>query len=707
MKKLIFTSALIVALISLSAGLAFSQDAEQLFQQGIMKEEGEGLLREAIELYKSVADNNQADRTLRAKALYQMGNCYEKLGQQDARGVYEKLVANYSDQPELVANAKRKLSKLNVDQELSGQSGIVIRQEANQEVDKEVSINSYSPDGRYASYTDWYSVEIGVIELKSGKKWEITKDGNYGSHYPAYSIWSPDSKRIVYDWLVQYPEKDKFYYNYELHIVDKDGTNDRIVIKNGNKSLWAADWSKDGSSLLCVESESNGSDSCKLTLVSVNDGSKKIIADIGNVRNINANFTDDGNYIVFRARAEKNSENYDLFIVSKNGGAVRPLVTNKEDDGAPFRIPGANQFVYFSNHSGTKDMWAITVKDGKLQGEPRILKNDFDQTCSMVGTNNSGTLFYSSSRLNPEFYRARLDFNTNEVKAEPVSIKRNSARKILKVVWSPSFNYLVGLIQTPPNSETPLVPLKFVIQNDLTGAENEISPDLSSYPLVWWVEPQWAPDEKSILIKGEKKEAVRGLYQIDVNTGNVSNYKAPMDHMAWEWRWLQFSPDGAIQYFVSQDGFGPKQKVISRTVKSGEEKVLTEFDYWVGKVLLSTDGKTLVVQCGDSLWVLPSDGSMEKKKIESFEKLKGNPIGWSTDSNAIYVAKDDAQKGLSLWELPLGEGTPKELFSPEKLKLFKRADGLKISHVGNEVYLTMQNGGRITEYWAVENIVQK
>jgi hypothetical protein len=707
MKALIIKTVCTFALVVFVTGNCWSQSPEQLFQKGIMKEEGEGSLREAIDLYKSVVDNTNADRTLRAKALYQMGNCYEKLGQQEAREVYEKLVADYSDQPELVANAKRKLSKLNVDPELSDNSGIVIRQERNQGVDKEVDINSYSPDGRYAGYTDWYSVEIGVLDLKSGEKWEVTKDGNWGSHFPNYSIWSPDSKRIVYDWNIQDPGKDNFYYNYELHVVDKDGTNDRIVIKNGTKSLWAADWSKDGLSLLCVESESNGSDSCSLVLVSVNDGSKKIIADIGNVRNINANFTDDGNYIVFRARSVKNSENYDIFIVSKDGGTVHPLISNKEDDGAPFRISGTNQFIYFSNHSGTKDLWAITLKDGKLVGEPRILKNDFDQTCSIVGTNNAGTLFYSSSRINPEIYKARLDFKNNEVITEPVSIKRNSTRKILKVVWSPSFNYLAGLIQTSPNSETPLVPLKFVIQNVLTGAENEISPDLGSYPLLWWVEPQWAPDEKSILIKGEKKEAVRGLYQIDVKTGNVSNYKAPMGRMEWEWRWLQFSPDGEIQYFVSQDGFKSKQKVVARTVKSGEEKVLAEFDDWVSKVLLSTDGKTLAIQYDDSLCVIPAYGTGGKKRVESFEKLGGNPVGWSSDNQSIYVAKDDSKKGLSLWAISLDNKPARELFSPEKLKLFKGAEGLKICHLGNEVYLTMQNGGRITEYWAVENIVQK
>jgi len=702
MKALIIKTVFLFALVVLVAGNSWSQTAEQIFQKGIMKEEGEGSLREAIELYKSVADNTQADRALRAKALYQMGNCYEKLGQQDARGVYENLVANYSDQPELVANAKRQLSKLNANQTFDN-SGITIRQVPFFDVD----LHNYSPDGRYANYINWDNQEIGVVDLKTGEKWEITKDGDWYTskmHYPLYSIWSPYSKQVIYDWNIEELGKDKSTYNYELHIVDKDGTNDRTIIRNGNKHLWAADWSKDGSTILCVEN--NLADSSSIVLISVNDGSKKFVADIGNVRNINANFTDDGNFIVFRARAEKGSENYNLFIVSKEGGAVRPLITNKEDDGAPFRIPGTNQMVYFSNHSGTKDLWTITLNDGKLQGEPGILKNDFDQTCGIVGTNNSGTLFYTSSRQNPEIYNARLDFNTNEVKAEPVSIKRNSTRKILKVIWSPSFNYLASLLQTPVNSETKLATLKFVIQNIQTGDETEISPDLNSYTLLWWIEPQWAPDEKSILIKGVNKEGTKGIYQIDVMTGKVSLYKA-MEHLGWEWRWLQFYPDGETQYFVTQEGFESKQKVVARSLKSGEEKVLTEYPLWVDKVLLSPDGKTLAVQYADSLWVLSADGSGEKKKIESFEKLHGNPIGWSSDNKSVYVAKDDKNKGLSLWEVPLENNPPKELFSPEKLKLFKGANGLKISHLGNEVYLTMQNGGNITEYWAVENIVQK
>ncbi|MDO8928087.1 MAG: hypothetical protein Q7W54_03775 [Bacteroidota bacterium] len=422
--------------------------------------------------------------------------------------------------------------------------------------------------------------------------------------------------------------------------------------------------------------------------------------------NINANFTEDGKYVIFRARAEKGSENYDIFIVSADGGPVSPLITNKEYDGAPFHIPGTHQFVYFSNHAGTKDLWGIRIENGKIQGEPKVLKSDFEQTCRIKGAINNGTLYYSSARLNPDIFKARLNFSTGEVVNEPIDISRNSARKIIRAFWPPTFNYVACIIETPVITDTKLSPLKLVIQNVRTGEEHEISTNLNTFLLFGWIEPQWAPDEKSILIKGQKEEGTFGIYQIDVKTGNAAAYNAPMGNPGWEWRWLQFSPDGETQYFVTQDSPVSKQKVVARSVNSGEEKVLTEFGGWVHKVLLFPDGKSLAVY-GDSLWVLPSDGSGEKNKIESFEKLLGNPIGWSSDGKSIYVAKDDANNGLTLWEFPLENNPPKELFSPEKLNLFKGANGLKISHVGDEVYLTMQNGGNITEYWAVENIVQK
>jgi Tol biopolymer transport system component len=292
------------------------------------------------------------------------------------------------------------------------------------------------------------------------------------------------------------------------------------------------------------------------------------------------------------------------------------------------------------------------------------------------------------------------------VNAAPLNIKRNSGRQIIRASWSPSFKYVAGILQTPYDPETFSAPLKFVIQDVQSGEEHEISPNLRSYPLSWWTEPQWTPDEKSIFIKGVSKDGITGLYQIDVQTGNTSPYITPMEYPHWVWRWLQFSPDGETQYFVSQDGIGPKQKVIAHAVKSGEEKILTEFNHWVERMSLSPDGKKLAI-LQDSLWVLPVDGSSAKKNQTNYKVVNGNIIGWSSDSQSIYVASDNTKKDLHLWQISLGNEPAKELFTPEKLKEFKGNYRIKISNVGDEVYLTMENAKRIDEYWAIENIVQK
>ncbi len=76
---------------------------------------------------------------------------------------------------------------MNADQTVSDNSEIVIRKLPNQDLDKWSEIASFSPDGRYATYIDWHDPEIGVIDLKTGKKWEITKDGDYNNYKNAFS----------------------------------------------------------------------------------------------------------------------------------------------------------------------------------------------------------------------------------------------------------------------------------------------------------------------------------------------------------------------------------------------------------------------------------------------------------------------------------------------------------------------------------------
>ena len=73
MKSLRSNLILVVTLIVAGNLPSLAQTPEQLYQRGLVKEEGEGELQDAIILYSQIADDPSADQALRAKALLHIG----------------------------------------------------------------------------------------------------------------------------------------------------------------------------------------------------------------------------------------------------------------------------------------------------------------------------------------------------------------------------------------------------------------------------------------------------------------------------------------------------------------------------------------------------------------------------------------------------------------------------------------------------------
>src|SRR5512139_3644661 len=91
------------AIAMLAAGLVPAQterSAEVQLKAAMHKEQVEGDLKAAIKLYQRIVEESAANRAVAAKALLQMGQCYEKLGQADARKAYQQLLSRYADQKE-------------------------------------------------------------------------------------------------------------------------------------------------------------------------------------------------------------------------------------------------------------------------------------------------------------------------------------------------------------------------------------------------------------------------------------------------------------------------------------------------------------------------------------------------------------------------------------------------------------------------------
>jgi len=113
MEKLKHITVLFLLAVVLSASAAPAKEASVLLQEGLYAEEIEGDLDAAIQIYEKVIQDGSAQRSHVAQALYRQGMCYlKKQREQQAKLAFEKLIAEYGDQTNVVNKAKPLLQEL-------------------------------------------------------------------------------------------------------------------------------------------------------------------------------------------------------------------------------------------------------------------------------------------------------------------------------------------------------------------------------------------------------------------------------------------------------------------------------------------------------------------------------------------------------------------------------------------------------------------
>jgi tetratricopeptide (TPR) repeat protein len=169
------TLAIAVLLCAFSAGVVFSQSGHDLFQQALVKERADGNLEEAIKLYQRLVREFAQDRALSARALVQIGQCYEKLGEtqaQEARKAYQRVVREFADQPESSKVARERLSALTAGGGgATGRTEVAMRRIWAAGRDRPLGI---SPDGRYVVFNPSDSSDLWLRDLQSGEQRRIT-----------------------------------------------------------------------------------------------------------------------------------------------------------------------------------------------------------------------------------------------------------------------------------------------------------------------------------------------------------------------------------------------------------------------------------------------------------------------------------------------------------------------------------------------------
>ncbi|MEK7409480.1 MAG: tetratricopeptide repeat protein [Acidobacteriota bacterium] len=652
--------------------MALGQSGTELFEKALARERAEGNLDEAIKLYREIVQKYGSNRALAAKALLQMGQCYEKLGNAEARKAYERLVMEFADQAEPARAARERLAAMGAGTTAKSTEMTIRRVWAGPDANGE---GGPSPDGRYLSYTDWESPDLAIHDLVTGANRRVTKR-NPGDPYafPESSIFSPDGSQIAYRWWI-YPDV------CEIRTIALDGSEARVLYRAKKNCPSRLAWSPDGKHILTKLG-------ARPVLIAVADGS---VQDLGIDNPGIMCFSPDGSHIAYDAPPAKNARQSDVYVYERTTQRTSLLVRHPADDRLLGWSPDGRHVLFASDRRGTRDAWLIAVSGGQPRGEPMLVRSDMGGLGGGVGFTRAGAYFFSNGGQSRDVFSTRLDIQTGKLLSPPAEV----AGSYLGSNWGPDFSrdgkslaYVSGhggvVIQSLETSEKKLIK---------PGVEIRRAGPMS--PL------RWAPDGRSFVVTGVDRQERQGLFRIDSLTGEATLL---LDPARSGLPTFDLSPDGRKVFYLSSG-----ESLCVWDSESGLERQLGDAVVWSWAV--SPDGGQLAFFGSGGkaeptgLYVMPSAGGSPRLLVRAADRR--GAVAWSPDGRQLVYATPFDSSGAGtpatlraeFWRVPSQGGEPQ----PLGLTVDGMMAALRVHPDGQRmVYQTLRSS---SEIWVMENFL--
>lgn len=696
--KFFLTALLLAGLLGASVTTAQkTNDPEVQLQAAFHKQMVDGDLETAIQLYKSILANHGTNRAVAAKALLEMGQCYEKLGKTEARKAYERVLRDYADQEEMATQARTRLAALRQPASPSNGSTLVARQIwAGPEA--EIWHTSFSPDGRSYYYVDWETGDLAVRDLSTGEKRRLTNKGswNESTEFALPSTVSPDGRQLAYAWF----NKDLFF---DLRLLGLNGSGPRVVYSNKDMGyLDPAGWTPDGKYILANFSRNDRTN--QIVLVSVADASVRVLKTLDWRYPLKMSLSPDGRTIAYDFQPHEDSENRDIFLLATDGSREVTLVQHPANDLMPVWAPDGKRILFASDRTGSMGLWVIQVADGKPQGSAELVKPDIGASVLMGFTRN-GAFYYGTETGTSDVYIAALDAKTGKVAGSPTKPIERFVGSNSGPDWSPDGQSLAYVsVRERVTTGGGYGSRVIAVRSLKTGEERELSPKVHGPR----IRACWSPDGHSFLVIGKDNKGRDGVYRIDAQTGDLT--PLVRGEPGEQFRQAVWSADGTAILYVHVSKGGDRVQI--KDLQTGREKELYRAvpPAYVGGIAISPDGRQLAFSAthpatrSDVLKVMPTAGGEPREllKVREPEYLGsglGGRLAWTPEGRAILFVKGSPQKRTDeLWQIPAEGGEPQEL-------------GLALRQLGD---VRFDSGGRRiaftagyykAEVWAMENFL--
>ncbi len=641
----------------------------------------DGNLKGAIEQYKKIAQS--ADRAVAATALVRMAECYRKLGDGQARQIFEQVLRDYADQPDASSIARAGLG--------GAETG---RAKGDRPVWTGGFVDGFgtvSPDGRYLTYTDWPgNAALMLHDMATGTNRRLTGPGGQGA--TQFSSISRDGRQVAFEW-----RNDQ--RRYELRVASLEGTgipeSRRLLDLEDAEEVAPFDWSPDGKWIAVGISRKDRT--VQIGLVAVKDGALRVLKSLVHWKlDTKIFFSPDGRYVAYDRLAGGTTNDRHLFVIAVDGSRETDAVEHPSQNKVMGWSPDGKALLFASDRSGSIGLWMVRVSDGNPQGPATLVKPDIGTSWSN-GLTASGTMYVWKSASPTYIQVAPIDLTAGKLVATSSPIFQRFIGSRGRPDWSADGKFLAysscgGLGGGP---------CTLFIRSTETGQVRELRPQLA-----YFFFPRWSPNGRALMSPGTDLKGRQAVFSIDAQTGDVS-VLLTRDEVDKEIARAQWGPDGKSVCYRARD-----QRLICRDLTSAKETEVGRASSDWGAFAVSPDGRAVAAIAADAsgnttvvVGPLHGDRRPVLRLSSPASIVLPQVFHWTLDGRALVVVKQPSEnrEHNELWLVPVDGAAPRRLdINTDSWQL---GNGFRLSPDGRQIAFVASAGKPGEEIWALENFL--
>jgi Tol biopolymer transport system component len=560
---------------------------------------------------------------------------------------------------------------------------------------------SSSWDGRYLAFTDRSTGDLVIRDMATGTNRRLTNaQADIG---PALDpTISPDGRQVAY----VFPSAQFF----SLRVAQFEGgqaAKPRELLRQSfykTAYIQLHAWTPDGKQVIVARTMEDGT--VQIAMISVQDGFVRVIKSLPWDAPEGVSISPDGRYLAYDASPSRGLP-HDIFVLAADGSRETAVVEGPASDYHPLWSPDGARLVFLSTRTGSDSLWAMTVRDGRANGSPELVRAAAGEP---LGFTSDGTLFYrTGAHEEQNVYLAELDPKLTLSKPPTIAAQRFIGSN-LRAAWSPDGKNLAYFsFRSRADYPTRLQSAMIVVRNVATGRERDVPIDLPVAPGDAAAPAEWFPDGRSVLVvSNEAQLSAHGYYRVDLNSGKSELLHRPADISRGPIH-PELSADGKSIFYIDSDGPVKLARLMRFDIAARREMELKHAmaDQSFTSIAVSPDGAQVAFLESDNraestaVRIMPSAGG-ESREVFRASPWSGNVrfgvLAWTPDGKNLLFVRP-AANAQELWSVPAAGG--------EARKTGISMSGIKSPAMqpgSNRLAFSTFKAG-IPEIWALENFL--